>query len=822
MPDKPSSQPYSRIEDDPRFQKFLKDQFPHARDPHNQSIKALEEIDPEVVTIYREHQYNNPANSSFNIAAEEIKAVARIQEEAITHAPAIAPRKVPPAKTGQSSKKPSRAVTTTGQVPISPAKPTPPPTKTSKPEGPRRFVIELKSTQDVDPKKAAKLTKKHNKFVDEMIKSGDISGEISTKKLAEAKIQGLVAEDTRATDFNGAKEFIAKGVPTVELFEYLEKDSDLPEEVKRAMYSSADITESYVNAKQSHIDAFNDIRESKGWPDITIREVAPDYQEFSPDSVIIELKDNVASPIIKRFDAKIEKKFKGKGKEIFNSAIKGSKKLGKLKGKAAKRLGKKALKKTATKAIAKAAGWVAGALGVETGPVAAAIKIAVEKIVEFILNNIKKVVKALAYIGLGLLGLGALVSSPFLIAAGAGTLAVAGVAGGAAAITGTLIALQALLPALFIGIMASIIPTLLAALIITPLVIAAIIFIITTGAYVVPGTTSIYTPGIITSEYVTVEKFAVQENSGNPGPFENVQLPLSIKYTVVVTAKDKEISNLRFSDSCRVTQASGSPPCPTAGPAVADAPAGTTVAPGESYEFSYSRYYTDQFNDSFIFDTITLIFDLKNAQTERANASATVRIGDPPDDCPSDWPLPTSGGSRYYLTQGAYGPYSHVNNSRGQDSEALDISSSWGIYGTDVYATHRGQVQVLTTPGYGKQVRVIATCQGQQYFSLYAHLSAVPASIRSGIIVGKGAKIGEVGSTGMSTGAHLHYEFRYLQPGGADTPTGGRGTSWQKNPPYMMISRDIGLSSPFYVPKDMGRECDSTAACSVGGEAWIP
>jgi murein DD-endopeptidase MepM/ murein hydrolase activator NlpD len=59
------------------------------------------------------------------------------------------------------------------------------------------------------------------------------------------------------------------------------------------------------------------------------------------------------------------------------------------------------------------------------------------------------------------------------------------------------------------------------------------------------------------------------------------------------------------------------------------------------------------------------------------------------------------------------------------------------------------------TWGYGCHVIVD---HGNGYQSLYAHLSAIDAS--AGQVVGKGQRLGVMGSTGRSTGTHLHFEIR--------------------------------------------------------------
>ena len=78
--------------------------------------------------------------------------------------------------------------------------------------------------------------------------------------------------------------------------------------------------------------------------------------------------------------------------------------------------------------------------------------------------------------------------------------------------------------------------------------------------------------------------------------------------------------------------------------------------------------------------------------------------------------------------------------------------------GTPVKATGSGKIVLRGKKGgYGKTVVVQ---HGSRYNTLYAHLNSYARNLRNGSRVQQGQVIGYVGSTGLATGPHLHYEFR--------------------------------------------------------------
>ena len=86
--------------------------------------------------------------------------------------------------------------------------------------------------------------------------------------------------------------------------------------------------------------------------------------------------------------------------------------------------------------------------------------------------------------------------------------------------------------------------------------------------------------------------------------------------------------------------------------------------------------------------------------------------------------------------------------------EGVDYAAA---YGTPVRATADGQVtQVGRDAGYGNMIE-LRHAKGIR--TRYGHLSAFAQGLRTGEHIEQGETIGYVGSTGLSTGPHLHYEF---------------------------------------------------------------
>ncbi len=95
----------------------------------------------------------------------------------------------------------------------------------------------------------------------------------------------------------------------------------------------------------------------------------------------------------------------------------------------------------------------------------------------------------------------------------------------------------------------------------------------------------------------------------------------------------------------------------------------------------------------------------------------------------------------------------------------VDIGAS---YGTAIWAAAGGTVITASySSGYGNYVMIN---HGNGYTTLYGHMSSIAVS--AGQTVSMGTTIGYVGSTGNSTGPHLHFEVRSSSSGGTIDPLG--------------------------------------------------
>ncbi|PIC84964.1 peptidase M23 [Sporosarcina sp. P20a] len=135
------------------------------------------------------------------------------------------------------------------------------------------------------------------------------------------------------------------------------------------------------------------------------------------------------------------------------------------------------------------------------------------------------------------------------------------------------------------------------------------------------------------------------------------------------------------------------------------------------------------------------------AANSRSGGSASSSATPPVSS--GSWTKPTTGS----LSSG-FGWRTHPISKVKKQHRGMDISAPTG---TPVVAAGNGVVSYAgSMEGFGNVVMITHSMKGQILTTVYGHLSTIGTS--SGQSVDKGQLIGAVGSTGYSTGPHLHFE----------------------------------------------------------------
>ena len=147
---------------------------------------------------------------------------------------------------------------------------------------------------------------------------------------------------------------------------------------------------------------------------------------------------------------------------------------------------------------------------------------------------------------------------------------------------------------------------------------------------------------------------------------------------------------------------------------------------------------------------------------EKANREIEELIRNSQSDDP-DQPVYSSDGFRWPLNSG----YQYISTYFGPDvllgktrnHYGIDVGNA-GIGGANVYAAQSGTVITAYSDGsyHGGYGNYVLIDHGGGISTLYAHCSST--TVYAGQTVSKGDVIGYVGSTGLSTGNHLHFEVR--------------------------------------------------------------
>jgi murein DD-endopeptidase MepM/ murein hydrolase activator NlpD len=136
-----------------------------------------------------------------------------------------------------------------------------------------------------------------------------------------------------------------------------------------------------------------------------------------------------------------------------------------------------------------------------------------------------------------------------------------------------------------------------------------------------------------------------------------------------------------------------------------------------------------------------------------------------------------------------YGKRRHPILGYSRMHQGLDFAAPTG---TPIMAAGDGVVEYAGRKGnYGNYIRLR---HPNEYHTVYAHMSRFASGIRQGARVKQGEIIGYVGSTGLSTGPHLHYEVHHrgshVNPASVVSPP-GRTLKGEELERFMSAKKDL-------------------------------
>ncbi len=149
-----------------------------------------------------------------------------------------------------------------------------------------------------------------------------------------------------------------------------------------------------------------------------------------------------------------------------------------------------------------------------------------------------------------------------------------------------------------------------------------------------------------------------------------------------------------------------------------------------------------------------------------------VRVPKPPKPKPAPAPPPAAPVSGYvFPVRGSYtfgGPDARFGAGRaGHSHQGQDMAAAEG---TPVVAPHAGVVKAVRYQASGAGHYVVLDGAGEDRDYVFMHLATGTTLVREGQSVATGQQLAQVGNTGRSFGAHLHFEIW----GGRGWYTGGR------------------------------------------------
>ncbi len=179
------------------------------------------------------------------------------------------------------------------------------------------------------------------------------------------------------------------------------------------------------------------------------------------------------------------------------------------------------------------------------------------------------------------------------------------------------------------------------------------------------------------------------------------------------------------------------------------------IHPGDTFEIVYEAFVDERGTPVRTGDVIYASLD------SRSTSKGFYRFETPDDGVVDYYGADGSSATRFLMKtpingarlSSSFGYRRHPISGYNKLHKGTDFAAPRG---TPVYAAGHGVVERASRyGGYGNYVRIR---HANGYKTAYAHLSGYGAGVKSGRRVRQGQVVGYVGSTGASTGPHLHYE----------------------------------------------------------------
>ncbi len=254
------------------------------------------------------------------------------------------------------------------------------------------------------------------------------------------------------------------------------------------------------------------------------------------------------------------------------------------------------------------------------------------------------------------------------------------------------------------------------------------------------------------NDFFSITKTASPQTLSSKGP--------DVTFTISVNAK-QNIKDIGFVENFHYLQGATNQPLVVPKTLTCTLP----ILKGDTCTVNFTFSTSPLPDNVLLINTVLAHVTIDNSANSVQDESATaiVKIGSPPTNCPSGWPTPAG-----TVTQGIQGTTSHYRLFPAE--QAIDIAGA-ASRGTPTFTTFSGVVATKNdqteNPGYGYFVDVTGNCNGQTFTARWAHLESISAGVPDvGETINTGTEIGKIDATGHvlcdpqpCDPSHLHYSF---------------------------------------------------------------